>query len=284
MTDQHPAPVYDNRRSRDKASRRRSRATTSLHLGLRVAVLLGTTGAVMAGAASPARASSFTVNPIKIVLSEKERSSLLTVQNQSAEPLRFQVSVNGWSQSPSGEMMLSGTKDIVVYPSILTLAPGEQRKLRIGSTTPITGTEKSYRIFVEELPPLQTAKKPTSSEVKVLTKMGVPVFLEPAGATTQAAVENLSLSKGHLAFDVKNAGNVHFIASKIAVRALGAGGEAVHSAEVQGWYVLAGTVRHFDVEIPRAACERASAVSVDVPLEKGAATARIGTRREGCGP
>jgi fimbrial chaperone protein len=250
----------------------------------RLAATLGIALAVLSGAAWAAEASTFTVNPIKITLSDKERSTLLTVQNQSDEPLRFQVSVNGWSQSPSGEMVLSGTKDIVVYPSILTLAPGEQRKLRVGSTAAVTPNEKSYRIFVEELPPLQTAKKAANSEVRVLTKMGVPVFLEPPGAVTRAAVENVSLSKGRLAFDVKNVGNVHFVAGKISVRAFGPSGEAVHSTEVQGWYVLAGTARHFDVEIPRQACGKATAVTVDVPLEKGAANARIGTKPESCGP
>jgi fimbrial chaperone protein len=250
----------------------------------RLGLALGISLTLLAGAADRAQASSFTVNPIKITLSDKERSTLLTVQNQSDEPLRFQVSVNGWSQSPSGEMVLSGTKDIVVYPSILTLAPGEQRKLRVGSTVAISPSEKSYRIFVEELPPLQSAKKTTSSEVRVLTKMGVPVFLEPAPAVTRAAVENVSMSRGRLAFDVKNVGNVHFVAGKITVRAFGPSGEAVHSAEVQGWYVLAGTARHFDVEIPRQACGKTTAVTVDVPLEKGAANARIGTKPESCGP
>jgi fimbrial chaperone protein len=250
----------------------------------RLGLALGLSLTLLGAVARRAEASSFTVNPIKITLSDKERSTLLTVQNQSDEPLRFQVSVNGWSQSVSGEMVLSGTKDIVVYPSILTLAPGEQRKLRVGSTVGGSPTEKSYRIFVEELPPLQSAKKATSSEVRVLTKMGVPVFLEPAGTITKAAVENLGMSRGRLAFDVKNVGNVHFVAGKIIVRAFGPSGQAVHSAEVQGWYVLAGTARHFDIEIPKPACGKATTVTVEVPLEKGAASARIATKPEGCGP
>src|SRR5689334_420229 len=163
-------------------------------------------GAALLLGARPARASSFTVNPIKVVLSDKERSTLLTVQNQSSEALRFQVSVSGWSQSPGGEMVLSATRDIVVYPSILSLAPGEQRKLRIGATVGAGPLEKSYRIFVEELPPLQSSQRSSSTEVRVLTKMGVPIFVEPPAIASKGSLTGLALSGGKLAFDLRNDG------------------------------------------------------------------------------
>jgi len=249
----------------------------------RLACALGALASVL-GAAGPARASSFTVNPIKVVLSDRERSTLLTVHNQSSEPLRFQVSINQWSQSPGGEMGLSPTKDIVVYPSILSLAPGEQRKLRIGATVGAGPLEKSYRIFVEELPPLQSAKKSTSTEVRVLTKMGVPIFVEPAAPTSKASVSNLSLSGGKLAFDVRNDGNVHFVAGKVTARAVDGGDKVVHTAEAQGWYVLAGTVRHFEIQLPRDACGKARGVVVEVPMDQATPRARLDVRPGSCGP
>jgi fimbrial chaperone protein len=240
--------------------------------------------ALVLGLARSARASSFTVNPIKVVLSGNERSTLLTVQNQSSEALRFQVSVNGWSQSAGGEMVLSATKDIVVYPSILSLAPGEQRKLRIGTTVGPGPLEKSYRIFVEELPPLQSAQKSASTEVRVLTKMGVPIFVEPVATASKASIANLSLSGGKLAFDVRNEGNVHFVAGKVIMRTLDGAGRVLHTVEAQGWYILAGTVRHFEVALPLAECGKARAVLVEVPLEKATASARLQVGPGNCGP
>lgn len=235
--------------------------------------------------AGAARASSFTVNPIKIVLGEKERSTLLSVQNQSTEALRFQISVSGWNQSPTGEMVLSATKDIVVYPSILTLGPGEQRKLRVGASVPSGATEKSYRIFVEELPPLQSAKKDGKSEVRVLTKMGVPVFVEPQRPATRATIEGLALAGGKLAVEVKNGGNVHFMAGKIAVRALGAGGARVLDKELQGWYVLAGGSRRFEVDIPKDACGKIKSFTVEMPMESGSpVSAKLDAPAGGCAP
>src|SRR5512135_2952596 len=115
-----------------------------------------------------ADAGSFTVNPISIVLSGKEQSALLTLKSQTKEEVRFKVQVQAWAQSPKGEMELKDTKDIVVFPGLLTLAPSEERKLRIGSTVPAGAVERSYRVFVEELPSLRAAQTAKKSEVKVL--------------------------------------------------------------------------------------------------------------------
>ena len=113
------------------------------------------------GLGGKAEASAFTVNPIKIALSGKDQSALLSLQSQSSEELRFKVAVKAWSQNPQGEMQLTDTKDIVVFPALLTLGPKEERKLRIGATVPAGAVEKTYRVFVEELPALRAPQSET---------------------------------------------------------------------------------------------------------------------------
>ena len=118
----------------------------------------------------------------------------------------------------------------------------------------------------------------------MLTKMGVPVFVEPAATVSKAAVANLSLSKGKLAFDVGNAGNVHFVAAKVLVRTLGAGGQVLNTDELQGWYILAGTTRRFELAIPPKFCDKAKSFAVEVPLEKGGASGQLAAPAHACGP
>jgi P pilus assembly chaperone PapD len=56
------------------------------------------------GGPRPARAADFTVNPIQIFLTGQTQSAILTVQNTSGEPLRFQLNAFTWAQDPAGQM------------------------------------------------------------------------------------------------------------------------------------------------------------------------------------
>ena len=76
----------------------------------------------------------------------------MTVRNDGDQRLRLQVSVMAWNQNKLGEMVLDPTDDIIFYPNLLTLEPGAQRNLRVGVNGAVVAREKSYRIFVEELP------------------------------------------------------------------------------------------------------------------------------------
>src|SRR5688572_25193200 len=131
--------------------------------------------ACAAGGGSEAAAASFTVDPTQIYLSGRSSSVLLTLHNESKDTLRFQLSVFAWAQSASGEMRLEPTQDIVFFPSLLTLKPDETRRVRVGSTAAFEAREKTYRIFVEELPPVDRAGN--RGGVRVLTKMGIPIFM-----------------------------------------------------------------------------------------------------------
>ena len=236
------------------------------------------------GLGSRADASSFTVNPITVTLSGKDKSALLTLQNQTSEEIRFKILMQAWQQSPQGEMQLKDTKDIVVFPGLLTLAPNEERKLRIGSTVPAGAAERSYRVFVEELPPLRAPQTANKSEVKVLTKMGVPIFVQPAKPMAAGMVEGMGLAKRKLSFTVKNTGNVHFLLQSVRVKALDGKGAAVFEKDVEGWYVLTGGTRVWEIEIPKDACAKAKAITVAAESAEAKFSGRMEVPAAGCGP
>ena len=165
------------------------------------------------GGTRPAAARSFTVNPTQIFLAPKITSPLLTLRNESDETLRFQLTVFKWDQTPQGEMKLDPTQDIVFFPALLSLSPKEERKVRVGATTSFAASEKTYRIFVEELPPQPGGA--TQSAVRVLTKMGVPIFLQPAKIQAQGSLNDLMVKEGTFTFNVRNPGNVHFVPQSV---------------------------------------------------------------------
>ena len=253
-------------------NRSRLRAGRILATALAVAWLWG---GPQAGAAS---AATFTVDPTQIFLSGRTGSVLLTLRNESTEVLQFQLSVFAWAQSPSGEMQLEPTDDIVFFPTLLTLKPMETRRVRVGSATAQDMREKTYRIFVEELPPTGNT---ASTGVRVLTKMGIPIFVRPVKEVATATLTDLRQQEGALRFTLTNAGTVHVVPQSIKVRGL-AGSNAAFDRELEGWYVLAGGRREFDMAFPKNACAQVTSIVVDVQFASGKLQERLQTPTGAC--
>jgi fimbrial chaperone protein len=178
-------------------------------------------------------------------------------------------------------MQLAPTDDIVFFPTLLTLGKGEERKIRIGSATSFGATEKTYRLFVEELPP---AEKPTTPGiVTVLTKMGIPIFLEPAKPIVRASLSELTLTEGAFGFQIQNSGTIHVLPQSIKVRGLGEQGEAVLEREASAWYVLSGGMRLFEVPLPKPECERLRSLVVEVSIGDKTLREQLQTPSGACG-
>jgi len=232
----------------------RERATSVL--GAIFLIALVYTGVALPG--------TFQVNPIRITLSPQSSSSLLTVRNDSTEKVRFQIGVFAWDQSAEGEMLLNPTEDLIFYPNLLTIEPGDERNIRVGTNRAIVATEKSYRVFVEELP---SADNSQAKGIRILTKMGVPIFIQPAKRLLQGQVEHMQLGGGEFSFVIKNAGNVHFFPRTIRVQGKDTVGEMLVERQLQPWYILSGGTRKYSIEISQTDCPKLQNLTVEVELE-----------------
>jgi fimbrial chaperone protein len=230
--------------------------------------------------ASWVSAATFTVNPTQIFLSGKTTTALLTLRNDSDETLRFQLTAFAWQQTPTGELSLAPTQDVVFFPALLTLAPKEERRIRVGATVGVAAQERTYRIFVEELP---SADGERANAVRVLTKMGIPIFIRPAKEVATADLRELAVKKGALSFSLGNRGSVHFVPQRVVVSAVTASGERVFEEELKAWYILAGGRRDFTVAIPAAACAGVASVTVDVEFDANVLKESVQTPGGTCG-
>jgi fimbrial chaperone protein len=214
-------------------------------------------------------ASAYKVTPIQVSLSSRASSALLTLSNESPDTLRFQLSAFTWNQSRKGEIQLSPTEDVVFYPSLLTLKPGEERKVRVGTKAAAGPVEKTYRIFFEELPPLEKSDaSPGGSQVKFLTRMGIPIFVQPTSTLVKGSVEGIRLERGGLAFEVGNAGSVHFSVQKVRVTGSDASSRKTFEKKLAGWYVLAGGSREFELELSAAECGQTKRIRIEVETNR----------------
>jgi fimbrial chaperone protein len=212
--------------------------------------------------AEKAGASNFRVSPVKVAFSANVSSQVLTVRNDSNDTLRFQLHAYTWQQNAKGEMQLAPTEEIVAFPGLFTLKPGEERLVRVGTLTPVSAIEKTYRIFVEELPPEAKPQQPNA--IRILTRVGIPIFLQPTKQVVEGKLENIAVSQNQINFQVKNTGNVHFVAQKIRVKGLGAADKSVFDRQRDGWYILAGTSQVYDLKLSQQECSQTRTLVIEI--------------------
>jgi fimbrial chaperone protein len=232
--------------------------------------------------AAEAGASNFNLSPLQVTLSSKAPRALVEIRNQATVPLRLQLTVTAWDQSPAGDMLLTPTEDIILFPSLLTLEPGEMRKVRLGTATSPTASETAYRIFVEELPSQE--KQPVQGgQINVLTRLSIPVFVAPVKSMVSAHVQGLTVQNSMISFTVQNTGNVHFAPRTIHVSGRDGAGEAVAIQDVEAWYILAGGSRRFEVTLPSQICESLRLINVETDTAIGVLNAQADVSPKACG-
>jgi fimbrial chaperone protein len=190
------------------------------------------------------------------------------------------VDFYAWDQGKQGEMILNPTHDLVVYPSLLTIDAGNERNVRVGTKSPVVSKEKSYRIFIEELPPVT---KRVDSGVRILTRIGVPIFIQPQPPKPHALIEYLAVNKSEILFEVINRGNVHFVPRAIRIKGTDSTGINALERTLDPWYVLAGGSRQYRLEISPTDCLKLKNLIVEVDLEEKSLRQQLPLRANSCG-
>lgn len=219
---------------------------------------------LVASYASAAWGSVVAVNPVRIHLSQAKKSEQLKLTNSSATAARFQVTAHAWHETPDGKMQLLPTKDLLFFPSLLEIGPGETRRVRVGSTVPAGRSDASYRIIVEELP----SANPVPGVVQVLTRLNVPVFVQPPSPRPKAVLKT-RVEQGEVRISLENSGNGYFKATQLRVIARGKGGSVLLDKTLAGWYVLAHGRRAYSLALPDNICPQVVTVTTSVITEQG---------------
>jgi fimbrial chaperone protein len=228
-----------------------------------------------------ARAQPLEVSPIELELTSAAKNGTLTIHNGGTTPLRLQVTAAAWQQGRKGELLLSATRDVTFFPGLLTVAPGEKRNVRVAAAAPFEDVEKTYRVFIEQLP-----GPPSRAEnaIRVRTKIGIPVYLEPPVPAARAELAELARDGARLSFVLRSTGNVRIQPSSVRVVGRDGAGAVVFERPLPTWYVLARGDRAYDSEAPRGDCARVRTVSAEVALGKDTLRAQLPTPGGVCAP
>ena len=214
--------------------------------------------------AAPAWAGNFQVIPVKLEMGPDTKTGVLRVINQSDQALTIQVTSKVWTQ-PDGstEDRYEDTRDIVLFPPLFTLKPGQEQVLRIGYRGPAgREQERAYRVFLEELP----VEAPGATVLRLALRIGVPVFVQPPEATAQFKAQPLPVTQSIAGVAVTNAGNRHIIVGDITAVGRDRMGQEILNRKRAGWYVLARSMRPFGVLLDEQVCRQVAELTLSVVI------------------
>jgi fimbrial chaperone protein len=230
-------------------------------------LLLGALGCVSAALSADVPPMSYQIQPTTLTLSADEKSGAFSVINDGNDKIDFQIEIKAWSQDEKGKDVYEEAKDVIVFPKIMSVAAHEQRAIRIGIKSPPSQREKTYRLFVQEIP---TAKKETevfkSGKVRagltIAFRFATPIFVQPIKPQLSVAVDSMEMKGGMVKATVRNTGNVHIKLLSLTFRGQAANGKELFSKEVAGWYLLNGMAASYEAAVPKERCKELSSIEV----------------------
>jgi fimbrial chaperone protein len=231
-------------------------------------------------------AGEFTVNPIRLELGAQARSGVIVVENEGQSKLGFQLSAMEWTQDASGTERYADTRDLIFFPKIMTVDPGQKSLIRVGTTKPVVASERTYRLFIEELPSAlpESAKKTegTGAQINVLVRFGAPIFVVPVKAQDGIELEGLAMATGAVSFTARNTGNRHQIVQSIQLKGADASGREVYALTLADRYLLAGTAKPYTTRIDVDRCSKISTLEVEIKTDKASTKRKLDVTRAMC--
>jgi fimbrial chaperone protein len=184
-------------------------------------------------------AGSLRVAPTRLDLKLDRRATVLAVRNTGDAPTFLQIETKLWTQE-GGTDSYSDANDLIVSPPVFSIDPGAEQIVRVARRTidpPME--EKSYRLFVQEVP---LASDSGGQQLKVVLRIGVPVFVTPPAASAPQIEWSMSCPQsGPQALRILNSGGRALRFDELSIRAAGAD-QVEHAI-----YVLAGAARSIPI-------------------------------------
>lgn len=229
---------------------------------------------VLVSAGRPALAASVNLSPTTIVITSDSTKASVAVRNESSEPLRLRVQTVRWTNVGESELRTEPTDDIIVFPQLLQVEPGEMRRIRLGSKAPAARAELAYRLILTEAPREETADR---SGLTMRMQFSLPVFVQPRERAMAVDVPAADLADGSVRLSLRNSGLVHVKPHRIETRGHNASGAVIWTRTFRPWYLLTGETRDLASALTVDECARTTMVATEVDF---AGASRLAIRKQ----
>ncbi|MDB5745026.1 MAG: csuC [Polaromonas sp.] len=233
-------------------------------------------------ACAQAFAGEFTVNPVRLDLGPAAKSASVTVVNEGTEKLNFQLQAMDWAQDAAGKDQYSETNDLIFFPKLMSIEPGQEAVVRIGLKTGAAATERTFRLFIEELPGLVKKPEGNGAQINFLIRFGLPIFVAPIQHQDGLAIETLELKNGVVSISARNTGNRHHVFKSLRLEGLDSAGKPVYGFDIADRYLLASTRKSYATTISAKQCLSIAVLGIEIQTDRLTETRKLDVARSMC--
>jgi fimbrial chaperone protein len=177
------------------------------------------------------------VDPVRIELSPKEQTAVISISNNTDEAVSIQIHSMAWRQV-DGVDIYEPTIEMLVAPPNITIAPRSEQQIRSALRRRADDTtELAYRIYLQEL---VSTPEPDFTGLQDTLRIGLPVFVQPRNGISKSklfwGIEHSGTQ--HLKVTLKNDGNSHVQVTGFTLNSQDA--DRPFAGDSGSTYVLAG--------------------------------------------
>lgn len=173
--------------------------------------------AILSSFAAPAWAGIFSVTPVRIYMTPKDRAVAVTITNEGDTEVVLQADLNSWSQKPDGTDEQIPTEDIILSPPIIKLAPKARQVVRLALLKPADASRQLiYRLVMREVPEALAANK--DIQIPVALALSMPVFITPPPAKRDISCQASRASERDFNVSCANSGTAYAQVREIVVK------------------------------------------------------------------
>jgi fimbrial chaperone protein len=212
----------------------------------------------------PAVAGVFSVTPVRIYMTPRDRAVAVTITNEGDTPVVLQADLNQWVQKPDGTDELTPTEDLILSPPIIKLGPKARQVVRLARLVPPDAVRQlTYRMILREVPEATPAKD--NIQVAIALALSLPVFITPPAAKRQAACKPVAADPGNLNLACSNTGTAYMQIREILVRE----DERLVGRFEGGPYILPGAQKVLPIKLERPGAGPLGALQLAVTFDDG---------------
>lgn len=231
-------------------------ASTPVLRGPAAIILLA--AGVLSAVPAPVQAGVFSVTPVRIYMTPRDRAVAVTITNEGDTEVVLQADLNAWSQKPDGTDEQVPTEDLILSPPIIKLAPNARQVVRLALLKPADASRQLiYRMIMREVPEA-VASRDKTIQVPIALALSMPVFITPPPAKRDVTCQAARGTAPSVNVTCTNSGTAYAQVREILVKR----GTQVLAKFEGGTYILPGARQVMSVKGDQAIAPGAAQLSV----------------------